>query len=327
MIINNSNGKISESPIDPNVGSKMSDKKSPSIHFAEETPRWHLDEIIMSSKIRQEVEDAIVFCKNRRGLIEKWDLGRFLKGGNGVGINLYGDPGTGKSITAEGIASATNKKIIKVNYSEIQDSLVGGTEKNLTALFNQAATNDSIIFFDEADGLLGKRMSDGPNAQTNNNVKSQLLTLIDRTDVIVIYSTNLFENYDSAFFRRILYHIRFDLPKTDELEALWKFHLGEKIPKATDFSYHDIAVASKGLAGGHIKNITLKLCIQLAANRLSDISLADVLGEIERTKTSLKDMQTRFSEIVDAKDVPESVKQEQARDLEMKTKNREVIIK
>lgn len=310
MIISSKNGDTSLplNPLKPNTD----ENANAAVSFNEEDPRWHLEEIVMPQSMRQTINDIIVFCNNRKKLIEQWELGRFLKGGNSVGINLYGAPGTGKSITAEGIADAVHKKIIKVDYSEIQDSKLGGTEKKLTALFQQAEAHDSIIFFDEADGLLGKRVSDGPNAQTHNEIKSHLLTLIDRTDVIVIYSTNLFKNYDRAFFRRILYHLRFDLPQTEQLIALWKFHLGENIPKASDFSYEEIALASEGLAGGDIKNLTLKLCIRLAANHLQAISCEDVKKEIETYKTSLKDIQspqtTRVK--VDAADIPEEVKQQ-----------------
>ncbi len=312
MIITTKEGdiKLQMNPLKPNKVN-MDERQNLSTQFIEEEPRWHLDEIVMPHQMRQTIDDIIVFCNNRKQLIEQWQLKRFLKGGNSVGINLYGAPGTGKSITADAIANAVQKKIIKVDYSEIQDSKLGGTEKKLTALFQQAKEHDSIIFFDEADGMLGKRMSEGPNAQSHNEIKSHLLTLIDRMDVIVIYSTNLFKNYDRAFFRRILYHLRFDLPQKEQLVALWKFHLGENIPKAQDFSYEEIAVASDGLAGGDIKNLTLKLCIRLAANHLQFISCDDVKKEIENYKTSLKDIQTSQTTRVkvDVADVPEEIKQ------------------
>lgn len=302
-----------EIPLNPLFDDTMeATKQNTSLLFREEEPRWSLDEIVMPLTMRKDIDDIIVFCKNRKELIEQWELGRFLKGGNSIGINLYGAPGTGKSITAEGIAKAVNKKIIKVDYSEIQDSKLGGTEKKLTTLFQQAASNDSIIFFDEADGMLGKRITDGPNAQTNNEIKSHLLTLIDRTDVIVIYSTNLFENYDRAFFRRILYHVRFDLPQVEQLEALWKFHLGENIPKAPDFSYYDIAVNSEGLTGGDIKNITMKLCIRLAAQHLQTIAILDVTNEIKKYQKSLHDIQSIRSTQIDGKsvDIPDDIKKQ-----------------
>lgn len=289
----------------PSLFSKKEDgdSKQDVRKFIEDEPKWKLEQIILNDKVRETVIDVITFCQNKDRLIDEWGLNNFLKGNSSIGINLYGEPGTGKSITAEAIANALEKKIIRVDYSELQDSKWGQTEKNLTQLFKTAEKNGSIIFLDEADGLLGKRSTNNSNSNTANEIKSHLLTLVDRSNVIVIYATNLFKNFDRAFFRRILYHIKYPLPTTSELVELWKFHLGEpeilkrmnltaikEIPKhPTDFSYQDIAKASEGLSGGDIKNITLKLCVKLCAGKIDSISTSDVKNEIEVYKQSLDD--------------------------------------
>lgn len=259
--------------------------------YKEETPRWSLDEIILNASVRDTLEDVIVFCKNKDVFIEKWGLDKFLKGTASIGINLYGEPGTGKSISAEAIANALGKKIIMADYSELIDSKWGNTEKFLSALFKQAEESGSIIFIDEADGLLGKRSSSDSNSAAMNDVKSHLLKLVDRSNVIVIYATNLFENFDRAFFRRILYHIKYPIPSTEELAELWKMHVGdENIPKSDDdFSYETIAELSHGLSGGDIKNITLKLCVKLAAEKIPWLSNTNIKQEVEKYKESLED--------------------------------------
>lgn len=260
--------------------------------FIEENPRWSLDEIILNPDTREIIDEVVIFCQNRERLINQWGLNKFLKGNSSIGINLYGESGTGKSITAEAIAAALNKKIIKVDYSEIQDSKWGATEKNLTILFKTAEKNDRIIFMDEADGLLSKRSTNDSNANAANEIKSHLLTLIDRSNVIIIYATNLFKNFDRAFFRRILYHIKYPMPSKEELVDLWKFHLGnENIPKdPTGFSYGTIAEMSEDiLTGGDIRNITLKLCVKLAAGKVTCLTNAVIQEEINRFKESLAD--------------------------------------
>lgn len=260
--------------------------------FIEEDPKWTLDEIILNESVRETINDVITFCQNKEQLIKDWNLNKFLKGNSSIGINLYGEPGTGKSITAEAIAHALGKKLIKVDYSEIQDSKWGATEKNLSALFQTAEEKGCVIFMDEADGLLSKRSTNDSNANAANEIKSHLLTLVDRSNVIIIYATNLFKNFDRAFFRRILYHIKYPMPVEDELVSLWSFHLGDpNIPKDDkNFSYTEIAKASSGLlAGGDIKNITLKLCVKLAAKKVVALTTNIVKEEIERFKESLAD--------------------------------------
>ena len=72
--------------------------------FIEDDPKWRLEQIILNEKVRETVLDVITFCKNKDRLIEEWGLNNFLKGNSSIGINLYGEPGTGKSITAEAIS-------------------------------------------------------------------------------------------------------------------------------------------------------------------------------------------------------------------------------
>ncbi len=278
-------------------------QKQESKKFIEDEPKWKLEQIILNEKFRETILDVITFCENKDRLIEEWGLNNFLKGNSSIGINLYGEPGTGKSITAEAIAMALGKKIIRVDYSELQDSKWGQTEKNMTQLFKTAEENGSVIFLDEADGLLGKRSTNSSNSNAQNEIKSHLLTLVDRSNVIVIYATNLFKNFDRAFFRRILYHVKYPLPNHEELIELWKFHLGDpefltkrnlssikEIPKDTsEFSYDQIADYSVGLAGGDIKNITLKLCVKICAKKISALTTDAVKNEIDTYKQSLED--------------------------------------
>lgn len=285
-------GHPSENTKEPKSGSLFNRGKDEKISYKEKDPRWSIDEIILDQNTKEEIGDIIYFCKHQKELIEKYELDNFLKGRASVGINLYGEPGTGKSITAEAIAKALGKKIIEVNYSEVQSDKWGGTEKQLSALFEQAEANGSIIFMDEADGLMSKRQSEGANSETNNQIKSHLLTLIERSNVFIVYATNLFQNLDRAFFRRILFHVKFPMPKKEELVRLWKLHLGGKnIPKhATDFSYETLAEMSENLiAGGDIKNITMKLCVKHAVGRISELTNDVVKGEIDKYLRSLDD--------------------------------------
>lgn len=259
-------------------------------------PQWTLDEIIMSNQVREAVDDVIAFCKNQKQIVEEWELGRFLKGGGGcLGINMHGSPGTGKSITAEAIANAVGRQIIMVKLSEMIDSLQGQTEKNLTELFDKAQEGKYIILFDEADSLLSKRSSGTNNADATNIIKSHLLNLMDRKNVIVIFTTNFFKNYDRAFVRRILFNIHFSDPAKEELVKLWKFHLTPKIPK--DVTYEQLADLSEGLTGGDIKHLTLKICTRLSSKRISKLDEESMKTIIEEYKKSIKQNQIRNSEV------------------------------
>lgn len=248
---------------------------------------WSLEEIILPAPTKNTLDDVIAFCRNKEKIVQSWDLGRFLKGKGGtIAINFFGAPGTGKSITAEALAKAVDKNIIRADYSEISDSLFGGTEKKLTELFEKAERNNAVIFFDEADALLSKRNSDSQLSENKNQIKSHLLTLLDKSNVVIIFATNLFENYDKAFFRRILFHVEFKMPDLQQRIELWKFHLSEKVPR--EVSYKELAKETDLLAGGDIKNLTLKLCIKLSRKGITTINKQAVQQEVKKYRDALK---------------------------------------
>lgn len=253
------------------------------------TPEWDINEIICSEELRTTLCDVIAFCNNKEQIIKDWGLTRFLKGSGGcIGINLWGIPGTGKSIAAEAISKALNKKIIQASYSSLMDSLQGNTEKNLTALFDTAVSENCVILFDEADGLLSSRKTNGANSDTSNLIKSHMLNLLDRSSAIVIFTTNFFKSYDRAFVRRILWNIEFKSPNKDELTQLWTFHLGEKIPR--EISSEKLAEISQELGnkysinitGGDIRKLTLVFCTRISANRIKLLTEENCTQMIER---------------------------------------------
>lgn len=261
------------------MGYKIIDKKTDTNQnneFLAVLPKWGLDEIILPNEQKEELKELIAFSKRREEIIRIYDIKKYTKSDSiGIAVNFYGVPGTGKSITAEAIAKELNMKIIKVDYSQVAGRLKGDTEKSLSNLFKQAEQENQLLFFDEADAVLSKRVESASNGsdQGSNQIKSHLLTLLDRSNVIVIFATNFFQNYDSAFLRRILFHVEFKIPDQENRKQILQFHLNQGIPK--EISYEDMAILTDGLSGGDIKNIALKIIIKLATNSIELITKAN----------------------------------------------------
>lgn len=71
-----------------------------------------------------------------------------------------------------------------------------------------------------------------------------------------------------------------------------------KFPKSKDsFSYEIITEYSKGLSGGDIKNLTLKICIRLVSRNMSHVTNELVKEEIRIYKEALANMDTAQKEI------------------------------
>ncbi|MBD2184761.1 26S protease regulatory subunit [Planktothrix sp. FACHB-1355] len=267
----------------------VKDKKDPSTKDEPssllETPQWTLGEIALSKSTFEQIEEMIAYVKNREKLLYEWEFNRFLKTGNGLSINFFGPPGTGKSITAEAIAQKLGTNIIKVNYGELESELVGGTSKNLSKVFKLAEENKSLLFFDEADAVLSKRISNLSQAADHgvNSAKSTLLTLMDKFNGVIIFATNLFENYDAAFLRRIIFNVEFPVPDREMRIQLWEFHLSKNVPR--NISYERAAEISEGLCGGDIRNITIKLGLKLLVGKTKAIDETVINEEINKYKT------------------------------------------
>ena len=258
-------------------------------------PEWNLEQIVLPDNLREQLSDIVAFCKNKERIIQDWELYRFMKGKGCIGINLWGIPGTGKSIAAEAIASELGMKLIQASYSTLMDSLQGNTEKNITALFETAVKENCVILFDEADGLLSARKTSGANSDSANLIKSHLLNILDRSTAIVVFTTNFFKSYDRAFVRRILWNIEVPAPGLEELTQIWELHLGKNVPK--EISYEELAKLtmefsepkSIKITGGDVRKLTLMFCTQLTSGRYSSITSEVATQVIEKYLNDLQE--------------------------------------
>ena len=150
-----------------------------------------------------------------------------------------GDPGTGKTLAAEVIASQTGTPLLKVNIAEVVSKWVGETEKNLDEAFREATSSHAVLFFDEADALFGKRgeVRHGVDRYANLEV-SHLLQRLEEHDGLVILASNLKDNIDSAFIRRFHVVLHFPRPEEAERRRIWEITFPKQTPldKQVDLS-------------------------------------------------------------------------------------------
>ena len=144
--------------------------------------------------------------------------------------------------------------------SQVVDKYIGQTEKNLKRLFDAADISDTILFFDEADSLFGRRteVRDSHDRYANLEV-SYLLERMERFKGLAILATNRKKDIDDAFLRRLRYVLNFPLPELEERRRIWR----QVIPEAVDTSELDIDfLAQFPLSGGHIRSIAFNACLQ-----------------------------------------------------------------
>ena len=183
---------------------------------------------------------------------------------SGFACLFYGSPGTGKTETVYQLARKTGRSILAVNVPEIKSKWVGDSEKNIKAVFDryrllvQRSEVAPILLFNEADAIFGQRMEGAQNAvdKMENSIQNIILQEMESLDGILIATTNLTQNLDSAFERRFLYKICFDRPDSTVREKIWH----TMIPSLSSQECHDLAVSYE-LSGGQMENVSRKFTI------------------------------------------------------------------
>ncbi|MCD7763023.1 MAG: ATP-binding protein [Lachnospiraceae bacterium] len=266
------------------------EKKNKIISFRISQPQYSLDDVILSDSVREELDNALSLIKYNDLIFNKWGLNTVIKHHN-LCINLYGPSGTGKTMTAHGIAKELNKDLVIVNYAELESKYVGETSKNLVALFEYARANDVVVLFDEADAMLSKRVTSMQNATdvSANQTRNTLLKLLDEYEGVVTFTTNFIQNFDSAFFRRIFTHIKFELPDENARRKIWEHYLIQQLPVTERGALIDRISKVENLTGADISTIVLKAAI-MAANKGKSISYSDVSDYASKIAQSKSDM-------------------------------------
>jgi SpoVK/Ycf46/Vps4 family AAA+-type ATPase len=226
-----------------------------------------LDDLVLPPDVRAQVLEIIDAVSAQGVVFRDWGFGRKFNKGRGLSALFDGEPGTGKTLSAEVIAAELGLALLRVNVAHIVSKYVGETEKNLTRIFTEARGTRSVLLFDEADALFSKRVEvKDANDRFANMEINVLLQLIERYDGLVILTTNLKTAIDPAFERRLSFKINFPFPDASTRATIWRHLLPETAPLTPDLDV-DLLGASFELSGGSIKNAVLRAAYRAAALR------------------------------------------------------------
>jgi hypothetical protein len=197
---------------------------------------------------------------------DTWGFRRTLGQGSGVTALFSGPPGTGKTLAAEVIAGDVGLDLYAVDLSAVVSKYIGETEKNLARIFREAQTSNAILLFDEADALFGKRTQVTDSHDRYANIEtSYLLQRLDAYTGTVILATNLRQNLDDAFTRRLRFLIDFTFPDEAHRLRIWRALIPPQAPLSPDVDFTELA-REYPLAGGNIKNVVLNAAFLAAAD-------------------------------------------------------------
>lgn len=267
-------------------------KTEPGMQFNLSVPLYSLEDVVLNADTREKLETLLTLIRKHDFIYSDWGLSSVDPGGRCVSVNFYGPPGTGKTMCAMALAHTFGKKIIDVDYAELESKYVGDTGKNIEAAFRFAKENDAVLFFDEADSILGKRMSQVTQATDHavNTSRAVMLKQLDHYDGIVVFATNLAENFDKAFSRRILSHIEVGLPDAPSRRILWQKFMMPTVPGSAEVDLQQLVEASADMSGGDMKNAFVKACSLACLEQQPKLSTEHLLETIAHVKKANHDV-------------------------------------
>jgi AAA+ superfamily predicted ATPase len=245
-------------------------------------PLNRLKDIVLPDDTCEQLIEICQRVAHGNRVLEDWGFDRKLSQGKGTAVLFAGPSGTGKTMAAEILAAELGLDLYKIDLSSVVSKYIGETEKNLERIFQAAENSNAILFFDEADALFGKRSEVRDSHDRYANIEiSYLLQKMETYDGLAILATNLRQNLDDAFVRRMAFTISFPFPDEASRRLIWEGIWPKDIPR--DFSAADLddLAARFKLSGGNIKNIALAAAY-LAASVNKPVSREHIMRAIYR---------------------------------------------
>lgn len=232
--------------------------------------------------------------QQRAKVYEQWGFADRSQRGLGISALFVGSSGTGKTLAAEIMGAFLELDVYQIDLSSVVSKWIGETEKNLRRIFDAADESCAILLFDEADALFGKRSEVTNSHDRHANIEvSYLLQRMESYRGLAILTTNLQNNIDDAFLRRIRFIVEFPFPEATERHGIWSNIFPGKVPLG---DLQQNRLAQLNVAGGSIRNIAINAAFN-AATECDEVSMKHILSaarlEYDKVGRSLTDSELR----------------------------------
>jgi hypothetical protein len=237
------------------------------------------DDIVLPEEVLRQLRELASQAVQRTRVYRDWGFQARLSRGRGISALFAGPSGTGKTMAAEILAGELGVDLFRIDLSGVVSKYIGETEKNLRSVFDAADQSGSMLFFDEADALFGKRseVKDSHDRYANIEVNYLLQRMEDFRGVALL-ATNRKSDLDRAFLRRLRFLVDFPFPDATQRKRIWEKLYPTHTPREElDFT----ALARLEIAGGNIWNIGLNAAF-LAASAGTPVTMPLILHAAKR---------------------------------------------
>jgi SpoVK/Ycf46/Vps4 family AAA+-type ATPase len=230
-------------------------------------PSHSWDQLALPDETSELLHDMCRQIVERHQVLDEWGFGRRFTLGKGVSGLFTGPSGTGKTTAADIIANELGLDLFKIDLSGVVSKFIGETEKNLDRIFRAAENGNAILFFDEADAIFGKRSEVRDSHDRYANIEiAYLLQQMEQYEGVAILATNLRQNMDEAFCRRLQFIVEFPFPDEEQRARIWPLLFPDECERDKTIDF-DLFAHQFRITGGSIKNIVLGAAFLAAGDR------------------------------------------------------------
>lgn len=138
--------------------------------------------------------------------------------GRGIILLMFGNPGTGKTLTAEACAEELRVPLFAMSAGDVGVE-ARNIESRLLDVFAMVTRWNAVLLLDEADVFLEERSL---HEVERNKLVSIFLRVLEYYEGIMFLTTNRVQTFDAAFQSRI--HISLEYPdlNVDSRKQIWK---------------------------------------------------------------------------------------------------------
>jgi SpoVK/Ycf46/Vps4 family AAA+-type ATPase len=171
------------------------------------------DQLVLPEATKDFVKALVHECRTDSKLVQDFVATK----GDGVVLALYGEPGTGKTLTAEAVAEELRRPMMVIAVSNL-GSEIRHVEIELESLLRTAERWDSIVLLDEADIFLEKRGRD----HYRNAMVAVFLKMLESHNSPLFMTTNRVFEFDSAIRSRVNVAIEYKTLDRQARTQVWR---------------------------------------------------------------------------------------------------------
>jgi hypothetical protein len=250
-------------------------------------PKFDLGAVKLPEDRLRQLREILANVQFSTKVLDDWRFANLLPYGRGVTALFHGPSGTGKTMAAQAIAKELCVEVFLVDLSRVVSKYIGDTEKNLDIVFGETQRSGGLLLLDEAEALLGKRseVKDSHDRYANMEI-AFLLQRMEMFSGLAILTTNLRQNLDQAFLRRLRFIVDFPKPDAVAREKIWQLCL----PEGTHaLSAEEFRVLGRkvDLTGGNIRQISVRAAFLAAADKDNKSQKIQMRHVIEAARAEL----------------------------------------